>query len=188
MKDIALAGPAGVGKDTLANLLVRDYGFTRVAFADELKRVLVFADPKIGSVGLREMVETIGWDEAKKHAEVRRLLQVFGEAMRTVDECVWLDALDRKVARIHADTPVVLTDVRMPNELDYAKRAKMLTIHLDRPGVHTNVGWREHLSEKALRGRIGDFDLVFDGTWSPEQVVAEVLAHMSKPTTPSRAR
>jgi hypothetical protein len=36
---IGLAGRAGSGKDTVANILVRDHGFIKIAFADALKRV-----------------------------------------------------------------------------------------------------------------------------------------------------
>lgn len=37
MKVVAVSGWAGSGKDTLANTLIKDYGFKRVGFADPLK-------------------------------------------------------------------------------------------------------------------------------------------------------
>lgn len=36
---IGICGKAGTGKDTIADVLVKDYGFVKVAFADVLKRV-----------------------------------------------------------------------------------------------------------------------------------------------------
>lgn len=37
MKVVAVSGWAGSGKDTLANLLIKEYGFKRIGFADPLK-------------------------------------------------------------------------------------------------------------------------------------------------------
>lgn len=39
MKLIALSGYSGVGKDTLADVLVKEYNFCRIAFADPIKRI-----------------------------------------------------------------------------------------------------------------------------------------------------
>lgn len=36
---IGIAGRAGSGKDTVADLLVRDHRFVKIAFADPLKRI-----------------------------------------------------------------------------------------------------------------------------------------------------
>lgn len=185
MKDIALAGPAGVGKDTVAQILVRDHGYKRLAFADELKRVLMEVNPTVGMGGLREMVEALGWEEAKVHTEVRRLLQEFGMAMRGVDERIWIRALDEIIRWVDADTPVVITDVRMPNELAYAKTIGLFTVHLDRPGVRTDAGWRKHPSETGLDGLLDEFDLTFNGDWTAHSVVDELLEHMNKSTVPS---
>ena len=48
---IGLTGYAGSGKDTLANILVEEYGFTRIAFADKTKEFLYDLNPGIGFTG-----------------------------------------------------------------------------------------------------------------------------------------
>ena len=45
---IGLTGYAQSGKDTLANILVENYGYTRVAFADKIREFLYEVNPMVG--------------------------------------------------------------------------------------------------------------------------------------------
>lgn len=184
MRDIALAGPAGVGKDTVAQVLVEQHGYVRVAFADALKDVLEHANPLIGNNRLCDFVYGLGWDAAKRNPEVRRLLQEFGMAMRAQDENIWVQLLDRRVSKIDADTPVVVTDMRLPSELDWAKRVGMMTFFLERDGVNTGEGWRGHVSENSLYELWPAFDDVIAGSWTPQQAVDIIATRMSQSTMP----
>ena len=170
--DVALIGPAGVGKDTVAKLLVTQHGYTRVAFADALKDALLHADPLVGMRRIRDVVESDGWDRAKVNPEVRRLLQEFGMAIREINCEFWVDALARSVDEI--DGPVVITDLRMLNEYDYAvHELNALIVRLDRPGVDTGVGWRAHTSERSLDSV--DVDLEISGEfWSPASAAQSI--------------
>jgi len=40
MKIILLAGPKGIGKDFVGEYMVNTYGFKRIAFADNVKKVI----------------------------------------------------------------------------------------------------------------------------------------------------
>lgn len=182
MKDIALAGPAGVGKDTVARLLVERFGYTRVAFADALKAVLFEANPTVGTSSLRDLVNDIGWEGAKTNPEVRRLLQATGMAVRAIDERFWVRALDEAVCTLPADDPIVVTDMRMPNEMRWCRSVGMLTVRLDRDGVDTGIGWRAHASERSLDGE--EFDLYISGDWTPEQAVEQIMEKLMKSTIP----
>jgi dephospho-CoA kinase len=59
---IGLTGYARTGKDTVASVLVKDFGFERIAFADPIRELLYELNPKVNGIYLREMVEEHGWE------------------------------------------------------------------------------------------------------------------------------
>jgi hypothetical protein len=116
---IGLTGYAQAGKDTAGAVLVAEYGFTRVSFADGVRSMALTIDPWVsaGAVRLSGLVRAIGWERAKNEvAEVRRLLQKIGtEGVRDhIGPESWVNAAKLKVDAV--DGPVVITDVRFPNE------------------------------------------------------------------------
>ena len=48
---IGLSGYARSGKDAVAQVLVSEFGFKRVAFADPIRDLLYEMDPKIDEIG-----------------------------------------------------------------------------------------------------------------------------------------
>lgn len=119
---IGLVGKKRSGKDTFANYT----GFQKVALADPLREAALGLDPiVVGDVtnGLRlsEVVDSIGWEMAKdSYPEVRRTLQRLGtESIRALDPNFWVRiAAQRIIETRDAGMPVVVTDVRYPNEID----------------------------------------------------------------------
>lgn len=167
---IGLVGKKRVGKDTAAGFLVKDHGFVRYAFADPLKATMLDLDPWIPegydlSGGhayerLSVVVAGVGWEAAKENGEVRRLLQAHGVAIRNhVDPDVWLRATMDKVVR--EDKPVVITDVRFPNEADAIEAAGGLLVRVVRAGAPNDDA---HLSETALDSRECGALVVNDGS------------------------
>ena len=155
---IGLAGKARSGKDTVASHLMRHYGFVRYAFADALRDAALALDPIIdntvetidGSPFLRflrlsEVVEADGWEAAKEHPEVRRTLQNYGVAIREIQPEFWIDAAMAEADR--ESRPVVVTDVRFPNEVEAIRARGGLFVRVTRPGVY---GVNEHISEHAI--------------------------------------
>ncbi|MFE5828730.1 hypothetical protein ACFQ8W_00415 [Streptomyces sp. NPDC056508] len=164
--NIAIAGRARAGKDTVGRYLVETRGYRRVAFADALKEAALQVDPMIGwvptedsgaliEIRLSEYVRSIGWEHAKEDSEVRRFLQELGAAMRAVDPEIWIRAAMEKADEANDDgVPCVITDMRYPNELTAIQRYRHWhTIHIDRPDVPQLV----HESE----GAIGPEDTAF---------------------------
>lgn len=161
---IGLVGKKRSGKDTAAGFLVQDHGFVRYAFADPLKATMLDLNPIVPdgrlTSRLSALVRERGWEAAKELPEVRRLLQAHGVAIRThVDPDVWLNATMRKV--LTDDRPVVLTDVRFPNEADAIEAAGGLLVRVVRASAPTDDA---HVSETALDGRDCGATLVNDGT------------------------
>jgi hypothetical protein len=133
---IGLTGYAQHGKDTAAQVLVEEYGYARVAFADPLKDLAVAVNPLVSlsahdpsvMARLRDLVVPSGlhtgasWETAKKNPEVRRLLQELGTGARAIlGDDIWVRTAERRILEA-APRPVVVSDVRFPNEADFITR------------------------------------------------------------------
>lgn len=181
---IGLLGKKRSGKDTLAGFLTERHGFTRYAFADPLKEAALVADPLIqihpdesGILRdtplqarladyhiverLSDVVDALGWEDAKTIREVRRTLQQFGMGVRSLDLDFWVRATMTRVGEI--DGPVVVTDVRFPNEADAIEQAGGLLIRVVRPGTGHDFG-SDHVSETALDDRRTHARILNDGS------------------------
>ncbi|MFB7675606.1 hypothetical protein ACFC26_29780 [Kitasatospora purpeofusca] len=161
--NIALVGRARAGKDTLAAQLVKAHAYTRVAFADPLKDVVLGADPIVdadpghfGYLPLRisQVVKREGWEKAKSRPEVRRTLQAVGQAVRDVDPEFWVRlALDRIEVAAQWNLPVVITDCRYANEANALRLNGFKLVRVLRPGAHesgVSEANSQHVSETEL--------------------------------------
>lgn len=122
---IALTGYAGVGKDTVADILVRDHGYTKLSFADKVKELLLAVNPWIivpefgGTARLQALINTMGWHKAKRYPEVRRLLQELGtETRNVISEDVWINPIIDFITHEESPEKIVVSDVRFANELE----------------------------------------------------------------------
>ncbi|HVH53398.1 MAG TPA: hypothetical protein VNA32_04620 [Actinomycetota bacterium] len=134
---IGLSGYAGSGKTTVADILVRDHGFTKMSFADPIKRMVRALNPIIGydvyecDCGDPEEreIEEIRLSDATKFGfagdtikyspwaeEVRELWQRFGtDVIRAEDPDFWVNAALKDMAKVEGER-IVFDDVRFPNE------------------------------------------------------------------------
>lgn len=162
---IGLTGYAQSGKDTVANILVKDYGFQRVAFADKIRDLLYEMDPPVPVdthvVGLQNYIDVYGWDEAKKHPTVRSMLQnlgvggrtIFGENHWIVETVKWLSPTSNNY---------VIADVRFTNEAEWIKDMYNAPIwRVSRPGV---TAVNSHISETQMDNYQVDLHLENAGT------------------------
>jgi len=170
MLHIGLAGKRGSGKDTVAAYLVERYGYTRVAFADRVRDAALALDPYVAvdvegqPVRLSHMVDVQGWNQAKQHEEVRRVLQRIGdEAGRQIHGTyTWINQALEKIKDI--DGPIVFSDVRYPNEIDELRTLGFVVVQIFRPTKHQRQDLVDlHPSETDLRARCDE--VIFnDGT------------------------
>jgi hypothetical protein len=168
---IGLGGHARSGKDTVAAYLIERYGFVRYAFADALRYAALALDPIVDfswdidaitwartNVRLSEVVAAEGWETAKERPEVRRTLQRYGVAIRELQPDFWINAALSKVA--DETRPVVVTDVRFPNEVDAIRDRGGLFARVTRPGATGNG----HISEHAIDHIPADINLDNSGS------------------------
>lgn len=177
MRNVALLGRAGAGKDSVASVLSSRYGHVRVAFADAVRSMALAVNPiiagyaDVGGVSyfrLSDVVDIHGWDGAKRaFPEVRRFLQRLGsEGVRdTIHPDTWIVVAQKAVsAAWDAGRFVVITDVRFPNEVAYARRHGFLTVWVDRPGQTLHGEGADHASEQLVSAEDADVILYNGGT------------------------
>jgi hypothetical protein len=179
---IGLTGLKGVGKDTVAAMLVKDYNYERRAFADPLKKSVAGLfdipfhavdklknDPHaIVSLTVRETGET-------HDMTFRHFLQRYGtEAHRDVPEMghdFWVELL-LPVRGYYAERSIVVSDVRFDNE---AKRVHFLdgvVVEVSRQGV---VNQDPHRSEAGLEYVEADYTIFNNGSLEDLRVSVEVM-------------
>lgn len=176
---IGVTGYATSGKDSIAGILVQEFDYHRIAFADALKEMALALDP-IVMVGvgseesdlgfqtryvpyfkrLGEVVDALGMDEAKKIPEVRRLLQRLGtEAGRNVlGDSIWVDTLKKKAG---AFSRIVIPDVRFPNEATTVHELGGVIWRVNRPGAGIGL---THASESEIDNIVPDEVINNNGT------------------------
>lgn len=113
MARVALVGNMRSGKNTFGDILVKEYGYTEISFADELKRICKELFP----------------EQFKNGNKPREILQNVGQCMRSIDYDVWVKALDRKIKHYDGKN-LVITDVRYPNEVDYLRNNGFIIVQI----------------------------------------------------------
>lgn len=163
---VGLGGLKGSGKDATADWLVARHGFVKLGMSEPVHDALLRFDPWLPLTGapadllelLRadqgefllysELTGRLGYDAAKRVPMVRKALQKMGtEVGRWLAEDIWVDKAAEKISGLRAvGSPVVLTGVRFPNELDMLQSLGGAAVWVDRPGVEQDG----HDSENSL--------------------------------------
>jgi hypothetical protein len=102
---IGVCGRAGSGKDTVADVLVREHGFVKVSFADPLKRicreVFDFSDEQLWGSSEKRNVPDRRYQRVPGYLTPRYALQRLGtEWGRDCYEEVWVDYALRVAAKL----------------------------------------------------------------------------------------
>ena len=161
---LGLGGFARSGKDAVADVL-ESMGWKRTYFSKSLNEAMKLINPLIDVTGLRyaDLVNTVGYEDAKKTPEVRRLLQVLGtEVGRNLfGQNVWSDLIKDEVTKVmNSGDSIVVTGVRYPNELDMIRSLGGKTWWVHRPGYGPV---NSHSSDNALSYEDFDYVIMNDG-------------------------
>ena len=106
---LALSGPRACGKSTIAKHLVNRHGYTRIAFADALRRL------------------ASGAGEA--YINDRTYLARLGATLREMWPKFLLEVTQHRIE--HIEGPVILEDLRFPAEVEFAATMGATTIRFD---------------------------------------------------------
>lgn len=166
---IGLGGKLRAGKDAVGDYLESTQGFIKLGMSDALNAALLKLNPYIpcddipsrltGTHRYQELHDEVGYVEAKKNPEVRRLLQVLGTEVGRdmIDPDVWVKIAEKKILEHwEAGKDVVITAIRFPNELEMIRRLGGTSIWIERPvPVQPYVGnpayeIAEHASENSV--------------------------------------
>ena len=181
---IGLTGYAQSGKDTVAKILVENYGYTRIAFADKIRDFLYETNPMFDAIAgepmfVKNKVDRDGWDEAKKSPHIRRLLQNSGVAARKVfGQDFWVNEVFKS---IDATDNIVITDVRFENEAEAIKLITQFTgqeaqiWRIKRNGVEAV---NNHVSEHEMDGY--PVDQIFTNNGSIEDLEDLISKRMER--------
>ena len=146
---IGLSGYARSGKDEVANILVKNFGFKRVAFADPIRSFLSCVNPILANgKRVNEMVREFGWGITKAQDETRRLLQEVGVIGREMfGEDIWVKTAFKDI-NLYTEN-VVVSDVRFKNEANFVMQDQGRLWRVIREGVGPV---NNHISETDLDG------------------------------------
>jgi len=177
MKLIALTGLPRSGKDTVAAWLIAHHGFTKMAFADPLKKAAAILLDRT-----EDEANGINFDREAIMPEwgfsMRWFLQRFGtECMRNqIDPDFWLKRMDLELlswAGVQAAmAKIVITDCRFPNEAATVRNRGGKIVEIRRPGLVAS----DHVSDSMTFLEPDDYVIYNHGTLTELYGQADRLA------------
>jgi ribonuclease HI len=182
---IGLVGPRRVGKDTVADIILKYYPFIKTAFAEPLKQACrtIFrltdeqlygeakeqVDPRWG-VSPREILQKVGTELFRDY--MPQVLPI---------KDVWIQTF--KLWYENIQQPVIVTDVRFPDEAKTVKDLGGILIRIERPTES-----HEHQSEQAHHEITTDFSLDNQGSLLElENAVVLMMGRLNVPEEVARA-
>lgn len=183
-----------VGKDTIADILVKNYGFTKMSFTHDggLQDACMALNPIVGIdvdhpgvplVRYADACNDLGYEGAKdKYPEVVRTLQRMGTEVgrNIIDPDVWVNIAIRKCVRPGVND-YVFTNCRFANEAAAIRACGGINVLVTRPGLDLQDAEDIAVHESELgTGIQWDIGIVNDSTREVlEQRVAEFWRHFS---------
>lgn len=167
-KIIGIAGPAQIGKDTAADLIIKKYGFVKTSFADPIKEMLM------SGLGLtiEQMYGTLKdvVDDRYK-CTPRHLMQTLGTewGRNLIDPNLWVNAVEDKIA--NSAEFFVVPDVRFESEAQLIRRYGVLLHITGKSKINS-----KHVSESGIYFKEGDARIDNHGSLADYLTAVEALA------------
>lgn len=168
---IGITGRKFNGKDTVGNILIEKYGYTRIAFADPLKRaceaIFHFTNEQLyGSekeklddfwkVTPRTVMQFVGTEMFRE--QIHKIIPNVGDN-------IWIKSIEKEIKNtleINKNAKFVVTDVRFNNECEVIKTWGGKVIRVTRPSINNTLDMHE--SELNISSLDVDYDLLNDST------------------------
>jgi hypothetical protein len=153
VRTIGFCGPAGAGKSTAAEHLVKHWRFSRVRFAGPLKAMMLALglDPDQVDGNRKEEPTALLCGHTPRQA-MQWLGTEWGRQL--IGDGFWIAAWQAAVARIPLDRPwltaanlIVADDVRFANEAKAIRQRGGIVVRIERPGAASASGG-QHVSER----------------------------------------
>jgi hypothetical protein len=204
---LGIGGLKRHGKDTFADFLVEDHGYTKTFMSEPLTAAVSLIGPRgpwvrldfpeagAGDAGefirYADLVEAVGYTQAKEHRDAREYLQGLGTEVgrNMIGESTWTDIAEEKIREARAaGHPVVITGIRYENEIELVRRLGGYTVWVERSALPAPVAHpltdaidaalepvedttATHTSETSLLAE--DFDIFIDNDSTLEALRAQ---------------
>lgn len=183
---ISLTGNMGSGKDTMADYLVKEYGYVKISMADPFKRIAKdiyeFTDEQLwGPSSARNQEDKRYLRPDGSYLSARIVTQLLGnELSRLAYPETWIVYMKRVVKKIQAGyfydekkgtyrvkgkksdyTGIIVSSCRFQNEIEAVKEIGGITVRLKRPSLPTEgflkTGLKNHITETEQLALPDDF-------------------------------
>lgn len=181
---IGVAGPAGCGKSTFADILIEKHGFVRIKVSGPLKamlRAIGLTDREIEG-DLKERPCPLLCGQTPRHAMVT-LGTEWGRELIDPDfwSTAWAVSAERAISA--GAKGIVADDVRYPNEANAVRRLGGSVVRLiGRAGVAASSGHSSEAGAFAVDAELNNAGSVED----LERLAAGVVRHLCQPADEAR--
>lgn len=201
---IGVGGRLRSGKDAFADHLVAEHGFQKLNMSTPIHELAYGANPIVGYIveyrrrpGLlgyltpklpvvapqryAELADGVGYTEAKKDPEVRRLLADIGQiARKVIDPDVWTEIARRSVTEVReSGAGVIITGIRFPQERHMVEQLGGTLVWVERPSLPAEPS-AQHVTETSVNADDFHETVVNDGTLQDLWAHARRVAGVSK--------
>jgi hypothetical protein len=179
---VGICGFIGSGKDTIADILIKERGFIKLSFASALKDAvsIIFGWDRAMLEGAtkesRELREKVDewWSQRLSIPSLtpRYVLQHLGTDIfrDKFHPDIWLASLERKLSNCPKNSLIVITDCRFQNEISLLKKLGARMVQVDRPVIMNSL---IHTSETSWLET--EFDVVINNNSTLDILREEVL-------------
>jgi|GEM_PF-1965393 len=177
MDNIIVIGKMGAGKDTLAEILVKKYGYIQTSIAGRLKQIAELLYPDVFAAGDRN--------------QKRLILQKLGDLLRSQNINIFNEALMREI-EVKKMSPVVISDVRYSMEYDYFVSRGFIPVKISiedgirferlmkRDGSYPSIEALNHKSENDICAAGGNLFIEVDNNGGIEELEKNVIELLEK--------
>ena len=180
MPIIGLCGHKGSGKDTIANMLVQNDDFIKIAFADFIrnaaKELFNWDDSRFEQenkekideywgVTPRKILQELGTEFLRIHCKPFLSMEFKLPNNDSYEGTFHIKRINQEVMRlleINSNVNIIFSDIRFQDELDYIKKLGGYIIKVTRPSLSKNK-FSQHISEKNISSLNNvDYEIVND--------------------------